>query len=204
MTSIISSSSTIPFNVTTKYLFFTYLSDNIEIKDLDPVVLSEIDTIIGISDDGDHYVSYIPSRIYNSLETLQSYKNYLIISNKNRPDYILYGQTLPSITPPSVTLNDPISIIKYSGPKSSLYSADDWINEVSFIYGLNDDKNGFYVWQTGAASLPYNTLTVLNDDEYYIFVKNKINGPTITLTPSKGSSPTPTTTPTVTPTPTKR
>jgi hypothetical protein len=156
-----------------------------EIKDLDPIVLSEVDTIIGISDDGDHYISYLPSRIYNSLETLQSYKNYLIISNKNRPDYILYDQTLPSTISSSVILNSPISIIKYSGPKSNLYSADGWINEVGFIYGLNDDKNGFVVWQTRAASLAYNTLTILNDDEYYIFIKNTINGPTITPTPTK-------------------
>jgi hypothetical protein len=192
----------IPFNVTTKYLFFTYLSDNIDIKNLDPVVLSEIDTIIGISSDGDHYISYVSGRSYNPLETLESNKNYLIISYKNRPNYVLYRQTLDDTTSSSLALNNALSIIKYSGPNLNLYSAEGWINGVGFIYGLNNNKNGFYVWQTNQESLEYNTLAVLNNDEYYIFIKNTIGGPTITLTPSRGSSPTPTRTPTLTPTPT--
>lgn len=167
-----------PFIVNTKYLFFTYLADSIDINNLDSSILMEIDTIIGVSDDGDHYIKYSYGNTYNSLTILEPHKNYLLISKKNRPNYILYNQTIYNNNSSAVILEKPISMVRYAGPSTSLYAAE-WINSVGFVYGLNDNRNGFYIWSTNTQSLNYNTLTYIKNGDYYIFIKNTINAPSI-------------------------
>jgi len=182
--------------------------ESINIDSLGGNVLSQIEKIIGISEDGKGYVEYDPDIQSNSLEILEPHKNYLVISKSERPDYVLLQQTAPYSNNSSVILNKPISIIKYTGPNIDLNPAD-WINSVSCIHGLNKNKNGFSTWITNQNAIDgnYNSLVSLEKDQYYIMIKNTVGAsvigpptptptPTITQTVTPTKSITPTTTPT--------
>ena len=58
-------------NITKQLSFIEYLGDNLSLDSLDNNVKSEISTIFTVGEDGDHYVYYQPSGIFNSLTSLE-------------------------------------------------------------------------------------------------------------------------------------
>jgi len=74
-----------------KYSFIEHLVPNIAIDALRREVLSNINKVFGISNDNDHLISFSPGSNYNELTELENGKKYLIITNSDTPNLILYS-----------------------------------------------------------------------------------------------------------------
>ena len=161
-----------PFIVNTKYLYFTYLSDSQNIDNLGADILNKVDSLLTVGDDGDHYVKYKPDNKYNGLTTLIKGQKYLLISKENKPNYTLYYQTYKDKAS-SIYLNQKITIAKYYGDTELNIDSSIWKNNLSEIYTLNDDHNGYLYWRSNNS---FNSLTGLKPNQYYVFVqKNGVN-----------------------------
>ena len=108
----------------------------------------------------------------SDLTTLIKGQKYLLISKENKPNYTLYYQTYKDKAS-SIYLNQKITIAKYYGDSELNIDNSIWKNNLSEIYTLNDDHNGYLYWRSNNS---FNSLTGLKPNQYYVFVqKNGVN-----------------------------
>jgi hypothetical protein len=92
-----------------KHSFIEYLGPTVSISSLSTLVLSNIDKILGISEDNDHLIVFSPNGNYNELTSFETNKKYLIIANSDYPKFVLYSynNATPTVTPTVTTTNTP-------------------------------------------------------------------------------------------------
>lgn len=157
------------FTINSKYTFFTYLVDSdLDISSLDYTILSQIDSIRGVSDTGSSYIDYSPSNNYNSLTMLESGKSYLLISKQSRPNYVLFTRNIDENFG-EIYLTDRISIKKYIGQEDIIINDSTWKESIDEIYATGSDGASYLTWKRGSS---FNSLSKLESNNYYVFIKN--------------------------------
>jgi hypothetical protein len=101
------------FNITRPLSFVEYLGDNISINNLDNDTKSQIAVIFTVASDGDHYLSWQPNSIYNSLTNLETNKNYIVISNQECPAFAIANIIAEPLAPSSIILDKKISLVTF-------------------------------------------------------------------------------------------
>ncbi len=80
-----------PITINKQYQFIKFLgSSNLSLNSLSGSITNQIAIIYGISADGSSYLSWSNSA-FSSLQNLETYKTYLIVSNSANPNYTLYS-----------------------------------------------------------------------------------------------------------------
>jgi hypothetical protein len=197
-----------------KYQYIEYLGNDIEISQISN--RSNIQSIIGVTDDGIGYSSWDTNSSLNSLLSLKSKSGYLIVSKNNNPNYVLYSENDVSIDTTIKTISQTLTIAKYRGTESKLIDNLLIADNINQIFSISEDGLNPTVW---SASSTLNSLLSLENNKAYLIYSDTVPynfysvlpvtptptiTPTATITPTITStiSPTPTLTPTSTVTPT--
>ena len=154
-------------NINKKYSFLEYRGDNKSIDSLASSILSQIDSIYGVSEDGVlllEYNSDYPN--FNALTTLETYNKYLIVSKQDKPDYILYETEDCSIDDTkSILIDKKIFIAKYCGLANLTLATAPFLNRINRIYAVNTDGTNFVSYRKNSN---VNSLTSLRPNQYYL------------------------------------
>jgi len=191
-----------------KHQYIEYLGNTISISQLTSI--SQIESIMGISDDGEGFSSWNYNSSFNSLSELVNQRGYLIVSKVSSPNYPLYTEA-DSTTQPGRFIEKKLSIVKYTDINNNSYknisdlpSKDD-INQ---IFSFNIDGSSPTSW---SSSTSLNSLNTIENGAIYLIDSKRESlpysfwslippvTPTITPTTTQTVTPTNTTTPTVTP-----
>ena len=181
--------------ITKQYQFVKFLGpSNLVLSSLPSSITSQISLIQGISSNGSAYISWNTSSSFNSLQSLETFKTYLIISNTTNPNYVFYD----GIDIVDNSLSTEIITVRafetYRGSTPLVLSTASFKNNISIIYGISSDGNGFVSYSPSSS---FNSLSSLEPNNGYEFITT---GTTFTLWRAPGASPTPTPTNTLTPT----
>jgi hypothetical protein len=186
-----------------KYQYIEYLGNDIPINQL--LNISEIESIIGISDDGESFTSWNYNSSLNSLSDMINQRGYLIVSKNLNPNYPLYTEA-DNASPASRIIDKKLSITKYinnTNQNISNLTVKDSINQI-FSFSINGRNPTS--WSFGSI---FNSLNVMESGAVYLVDSKRASlpyyfwsliPPTQTPTPSLTCTPTQTITPTVTPT----
>ncbi len=183
-------------NITKKIQFIRFLgSTNLNLSLLSSAVSDEIAVIYDIGPDGASYRSWNKSPL-STLQSLETFKTYLVISASNTPNYILYDQADVTDTIVNTNINQRWAIETYLGSSSLALSTSSFKNNIINIYGTSLDGTSYISYNP---SIPnqLNTLTDLQPNTGYLFITD---GTPFTLWLAPGVSPSPTPTNTLTPT----
>lgn len=183
-----------PITINKQYQFIKFLgSSNLSLNNLSGSITNQIAIIYGISADGSSYLSWSNSA-FSSLQNLETYKTYLVVSNSANPNYTLYSGSEVVDASTSTEITTTRSMETYRGATPLTLSSASFKNNILLIYGISSDGLGFVSY---SPSSQFNSLTTLQPDVGYEFVTN---GTPFTLWLAPGASPTPTPTLTATPT----
>lgn len=183
-----------PIVINKQYQFIKYLgSSNLALNSLSSGIANQIAIIYGISADGSSYVSWTNAS-FSTLQNLETYSTYLVISNSANPNYTLYSGSEVVDTSNSTEITTTRSMQTYRGTSSLSLSTANFKNNLVIIYGISSDGLGFVSYSPESQ---FNSLTSLEPDRGYEFITN---GAPFTLWLAPGVSPTPTATNTPTPT----
>lgn len=197
-----------PIVINKQYQFIKYLgSSNLALNSLSSGIANQIAIIYGISADGSSYVSWTNAG-FSTLQNLETYSTYLVISNSASPNYTLYSGSEVVDTSNSTEITTTRSMQTYRGTSSLSLSTANFKNNLVIIYGISSDGLGFVSYSPASE---FNSLTSLEPDRGYEFITNGAPftlwlapgvspTPTATNTPTPTATATPTNTPTVTPT----
>ena len=177
-----------------QYQFIKFLgSSNLLLSSLPGNIANDISTIYGISSDGSSYLSWTNGLFY-SLQNLETYKTYLVISNSTSPSFTLYSGAEVTDTSLSTEITTTRAMETYRGASPLILSSASFRNNIISIYGISSDGLGFISYSPSSA---FNSLLSLQPGVGYEFITD---GTPFTLYLAPGASPTPTPTSTVTPT----
>ena len=177
-----------------QYQFVRFLgSSNLELSSLSGAIANQIAIIYGISADGSAYLSW-SNAAFSTLQSLETYKTYLVISNSSNPNYTLYSGSEVVDTSTSTEITTTRAMQIYRGASPLNLNGSNFKNNLIVVYGISNDGLGFISYSPASQ---FNTLTTLQPDIGYEFVTN---GTPFTLWLAPGASPTPTVTSTATPT----
>jgi formylglycine-generating enzyme required for sulfatase activity len=183
-----------PITINKQYQFIKFLgSANLNLSTLSGAITSEIAVIYGISSDGSSYLSWSNSA-FSSLQNLETYKTYLVVSNSASPNYTLYSGSEVVDDSTSTEITTTRAMETYRGTVPLTLSSANFRDKLLLIYGVSNDGLGFVSY---SPSSQFNSLTSLQPNVGYEFVTN---GTPFTLWLAPGASPTPTVTSTATPT----
>lgn len=185
-----------------KHQYIEYLGNTTAINQLTNI--SQIESIVGISDDGESFSSWDYRSSFNSLSELTSKKGYLIVSKSPTPNYTLYTDTDASM-PDNRYINKRLSITKYINTIDRFQNINNVssISNINQIFSFNTDGSSPIAW---AADSSLNSLNVLESGNVYLIDSKTVPyylwsllPPTQTPTPTVTPTVTSTTTPTITP-----
>jgi formylglycine-generating enzyme required for sulfatase activity len=183
-----------PITINKQYQFIKYLgSSNLALNSLSNSIANQIAIIYGISADGSSYVSWTNAG-FSTLQSLETYSTYLVISNSASPNYTLYSDTEVVDTSNSTEITTTRSMQTYRGASALSLSTASFKNNIVIIYGISNDGLGFVSYSPASQ---FNSLVSLEPNRGYEFITD---GTPITLWLAPGASPTPTPTNTATPT----
>jgi hypothetical protein len=188
-----------------KYQYIEYLGNDISINQLPNV--SQIESIIGISDDGESFTSWSYNSSLNSLSEMINQRGYLIVSKNLNPNYPLYTEA-DTASPASRIIDKKLSITKYINNTNQNISNLQVKDSINQIFSFSIDGRNPVSWSFGSA---LNSLNVMENGSVYLIDSKRASlpyyfwsliPPTQTPTPSLTCTATPTFTPTNTLTPT--
>jgi hypothetical protein len=157
-------------HITRQITFLEYLGNNLDLDTLSSDIKSEIYVILAPSDDGSSYLSYQPFSIFNSLTSLETNKNYIILSKKQYPKYILASLTNDALPASSIVLDKKISLITYKGNINLDINASNF-PFIEKIYGVGASGDSFISWNKKTSS-SLNSLNSLSPNKTYLILTN--------------------------------
>jgi hypothetical protein len=174
-----------------KHSFIEYLGPTVSISSLSGLALSNIDKILGISEDNDHLIVFSPNNNYNELTLFETNKKYLIIANSDYPKFVLYSYSnvTPTVTPtntltptptisltptPTITPTPPIAWVARSLPVTTFWKTV-----------TNDNLGGPFIGIPSSSNTLISSYDSINWETmpYYDLSNNKIQS----LLPSTAS-----------------
>ena len=149
--------------ITKKYVFLEYLGSETQIEQLQNV--DQIKLIVNISDDGSYYESWVRryNPFFNPLKVLKTNNFYLIISEQENPNYILYEE------------EDAPSQEKIISNKMQFFEASNTFDiktmkgRISRAYCVNEQGDGFVSWSKNNND-QFNSLLKFNQGETYLVI----------------------------------
>jgi len=155
-----------PLRILKKIQFFKHLGlSNIVIDSLPTHILNQINTIYGVDGQGS-YLSWSRNNSLNTLNILEQYKTYLIISKHNNPNYTLYDTTDIIDYSTFDVLDQNISIQTYRGKTPLIISSSSIRSNLLKIIGVDTSGLSYIVWDS---LLTENSLSVLQPNTGYLF-----------------------------------
>jgi hypothetical protein len=155
-----------PLRILKKIQFFKHLGlSNIVIDSLPTHILNQINTIYGVDGQGS-YLSWSRNNSLNTLNILEQYKTYLIISKHNNPNYTLYDTTDIIDYSTFDVLDQNISIQTYRGKTPLIISSSSIRSNLLKIIGVDTSGLSYIVWDS---LLIENSLSVLQPNTGYLF-----------------------------------
>ena len=188
-----------------KYQYIEYLGNDIPINQL--LNISQIESIIGISDDGESFTSWSYNSSLNSLSDMINQRGYLIVSKNLNPNYPLYTE-VDTDSPASRIIDKKLSITRYINSTNQNISSLPVKNSINQIFSFSIDGRNPTSWSFGSI---FNSLNIMESGAVYLVDSKRASlpyyfwsliPPTQTPTPSLTCTATPTLTPTNTLTPT--
>ena len=192
-----------PLNITQKIQFVKILkSGGLNLSSLSSNIANEISVIYGIGADGASYISWSGSS-FSTLQNLEIYKTYLIISTSNNPNYVLYSEADVTDTSTSTDIDTFWKMETYRGDTPLTLNTATFKDNVVKIYGGGSS----YLSYDPTIPSQFNSLTALQPNTGYLFINSVVpftlwTLPGVSPTPTRTVTPTPTITPTQTVTPT--